>query len=55
VSGSNENGLVCLLSLHYVIWNNILGKLQIAQKSSKCKRGQLELSQEARIEILAEI
>jgi hypothetical protein len=40
VSGNNENGLLCLLSLCYVIWN---------------KRGQLELSQEARIEILAEI
>jgi hypothetical protein len=29
VSGSNVNGLLCLLSLRYVIWNNILGKLYI--------------------------
>jgi hypothetical protein len=29
--------------------------LQIALKSSECNRGQLELSQEARIEIIAEM
>jgi hypothetical protein len=39
------------MSYGIIFW----GKLQAAIKSSKCKRGQLELSQEPRIEILAEI
>jgi hypothetical protein len=50
-----KNSLLCLLSLRYVIWNNILGETTGSNKIFKMQTGQLELSQEARREILAEI